>query len=268
MRGERGAMPESELQFSTAMPPDAAKRGRVRSGILPATPWTQLVKLRGGDAQADAALGSVCELYWKPICQHIRRKGFDDHDAQDLTQEFMSKLITRGDFARIEESRGRLRSYLLTALNHFVANVYRDRAAEKRGGGVQTLSLDHEPDDEATPRLDPTSDAEGPDAQFDRAWATALLERVLEDLRSDFAAQGKSAVFEALQPALAWNGAGQDLATIGASIGMDAGAVRVAVHRMRLRYRNTLYRHIAATVETEEQVEEEIRDLMAILRGV
>lgn len=268
MRGEKEPMPDSESQPSNFEPQDVAKRAGARSGILPATPWTQLVKLRGDDAQADAALGSVCELYWKPICQHIRRKGFDEHDAQDLTQEFLSKLITRGDFSRIEESRGRLRSYLLTALNHFVANVLRNRMAEKRGGGFHTLSLDREPDDDSVPRLDPASSAEAPDAQFDRAWATALLERVLEDLRADFASQGKSAVFDALQPALAWNGAGQDLAVIGETIGMEPGAVRVAVHRMRLRYRNTLYRHIAATVETEEQVEEEIRDLMAILRGV
>lgn len=260
----READPIMEPQMT---PADAAKQARARSGLLPATPWTQLVRLRGEGAQADEALGRVCELYWKPICLHLRRKGFDEHDAQDLTQDFLSKLITRGDFSCVDESRGRLRSYLLTALNHFVANVLRARAAEKRGAGVQMMSLDYEPEDESTPRLDPASTADGPDAQFDRAWAAALLEQVLVDLREDYAAQGKAALFDALQPALAWNGASQDQASIGAPLGMDAGAVRVAVHRMRLRYRNTLYRHIAATVETEEQVEEEIRDLMAILRG-
>ena len=233
-----------------------------RSEYFPATPWTQLMQLRGSGVVADEALGAVCGLYWQPLCQHIRSKGFESHDAEDLTQDFLSKLVARGDFCQVDRSRGKLRSYLFTALGNFLANVWRDRKAAKRGGGAWHLSLD----DAGLPHPDLVSTEAAPDAAFDRQWAMTLLENVLKELGDDFARQGRKETFELLSPALAWAGGDQDYALLGRQFEMTPGAVRVAVHRLRLRYRNTLFRHIAATVEREDQVEEEIRELMEVLR--
>lgn len=243
------------------MEPDQTIQPSSRSGFFPRTPWTQLMQLRGSGAEANEALGKVCGLYWRPLCLQIRSKGFDPHDAEDLTQDFLSKLIVRKDLSRVERSRGKLRSYLYTALAHFLANVWRDRRAEKRGSGASHVPLDE--NQMAMP--DPLVET-GPDAAFDRQWALTLLDNVLNELREDFTRRGRREFFDLLAPALTWTGGDQNLDELGAQLGLSVGAARVAVHRLRLRYRNTLFSHIAATVEREDQVAEEIRDLMAILR--
>ncbi len=243
------------------MEPNQTIQPTSRSGFFPRTPWTQMMQLRGTGVEADEALGKVCGLYWRPLFLHIRSKGFDAHDAEDLTQDFLSKLVVRNDLSRVERSRGKLRSYLYTALAHFLANVWRDRRAEKRGSGAAHVPLD----ENQMPMPDPLTEI-GPDAAFDRQWALALLDNVLNELREDFTRRGRREFFDLLSPALTWGGGDQNLDELGAKLGLSAGAVRVAVHRLRLRYRNTLFSHIAATVEREDQVDEEIRDLMAILR--
>ncbi|MBL9117693.1 MAG: sigma-70 family RNA polymerase sigma factor [Verrucomicrobiaceae bacterium] len=238
------------------------KRATSRTGLLPNTPWTQLIRSRGGDTVANEALGHVVGLYWRPIHVCMMKRGFSAHDAEDLTQEFLSLIVLKGQFERIDPAKGKLRSYLLTALNHFLANVWRDRKTQRLGSGAAHISLDHE-DEKDSPVL---PDHQTPDAEFDREWALTVLDNVMKELRADYAQQGKQDLFEALSPALSVADGQTDANAMGEKLGMNAGAVRVALHRLRLRYRNMLYRHIAATVEREDQVEGEIREMIAMLR--
>jgi RNA polymerase sigma-70 factor (ECF subfamily) len=244
----------------------APKRAAARTGLLPHTPWTKLVRARGGEGEtvAQAALGEIVGLYWRPIHVCIQKRGFDSHDAEDLTQEFLSSIVQKGQFETVERDKGRLRSYLLTALNHFLINTRRARSIQRRGSGAVHVSLNDDTDEDH-PSIEP-ADLRTPDEAFDREWALALLDNVLKELRADYAAQGKAQVFEALSPALSAADGQTDAAAMGEKAGMNAGAVRVAIHRMRLRYRNLLFRHVAATVETEDQVEPEIRAMIAMLR--
>ena len=242
----------------------APKRATSRTGLLPHTPWTQLMRSRGGDTVAQEALGQIVGLYWRPIHVCIQKRGFDTHDAEDLTQEFLSSIVQKGQFDRVDPAKGRLRSYLLTALNHFLANVWRDRKTQRRGSGAAHLSLDAEPEEGHAP-LD-LPDLRTPDDEFDREWALTLLDNVLKELRADYAVQGKESLFEVLSPALNAADGQTDSVVMGEKLGMNSSAVRVAIHRMRLRYRNLLYRQVAATVESEDQVEGEIRGMIAMLR--
>ena len=241
----------------------APKRATARTGLLPHTPWTKLVRARGGDGEtiAQTAIGEIVGLYWRPIHACIQKRGFDSHDAEDLTQEFLSNIVQKGQFTAIERDKGRLRSYLLTALNHYLFNIRRDRSIQRRGSGAVHLSLDD--DTSPPPEL---ADLRTPDEVFDREWALTLLDNVLKELRADYASQGKDRVFEVLSPALSTADGQTESTEMGEKIGLSPGAVRVAVHRMRLRYRNLLFRHVAATVETEDQVEPEIRAMISMLR--
>jgi len=242
----------------------APKRATSRTGLLPHTPWTQLMRSRGGDTVAQEALGQVVGLYWRPIQICVKKRGFDEHDAEDLTQEFLANIVQKGYFDRVDPAKGKLRSYLLTALNHFLANVWRSRNAQRRGSGAAHVSLDAEPEEGSSP-LD-LPDLRTPDDEFDREWALTVLDNVLKELRGDYEVQGKRDVFEILSPALSTADGQTDAVAMGEKLGMNSGAVRVALHRMRLRYRNLLYRHVAATVEHEDQVEPEIRAMIQMLR--
>lgn len=242
----------------------ALKRATSRTGLLPHTPWTQLMRARGGDTVAQEALGQVVGLYWRPIHICIQKRGFDSHDAEDITQEFLSSIVQKGQFDRVDPAKGRLRSYLLTALNHHLANVWRDRTTQRRGSGSAHVSLDAAPEEgHAVLEL---PDLRTPDDEFDREWALTVLDNVLNELRADYASQGKEQLFDILCPALNVADGQTDSAAMGEALAMNSSAVRVAIHRMRLRYRNLLYRHIAATVEREDQIEEEIRGMISMLR--
>lgn len=219
---------------------------------------------REGDTVAHEALGEIVGLYWRPIHICIQKRGFAEHDAEDLTQEFLSRVVQQGTLAKADPAKGRLRSYLLTSLNHYLANVWRDRNVQRKGGGAVHVSLSPGSGDQETAVDVP--ELRTPEDEFDREWALAVLDNVLKELAEDYASQGKAEMFEVLKPSITVSDGEVDTASVGGQLGMNAGAVRVAVHRLRLRYRNLLYRHIAATVETEEQVEAEIRALITMLR--
>jgi DNA-directed RNA polymerase specialized sigma24 family protein len=244
--------------------PIIPKRASVRTGLMPHTPWTRLMQSRGGDTMAHEALGDVVGLYWRPLRICIEKRGFDSHDAEDLTQEFLATVVQKGYFDAVDPAKGRLRSYLLTALNHFLANVWRSRNAQRRGGGAAHLSLDEERDSDGEDL--PLSTATQPDEAFDREWALTLLDHVLKELRADYAAQGKGDLFDQLQPALTDPGEAAESSLRAERAGLTPGAYRVAVHRLRLRFRNLLFRQVAATVESEDQVEPEIRAMITMLR--
>src|SRR5208282_3420144 len=222
---------------------------------FPTTLWT--VVLRAGHdepAQARAALAQLCKGYWYPLYSFIRRRGYSPHDAQDLTQAFFAHLIEKRGLGRVDPEQGRFRTFLLASLKNFLANDWDRANALKRGGGQTILSLQQE-SAESRYQLEPSHDVT-PERLFERQWALALLDQVLAALRAEYQSQGKGAIFEELKPALI--GQGGRYAEIAARLGQSEGSIKVAVHRMRSRYRELMTARIAETVG-EGDVDDEMR---------
>ena len=215
-----------------------------------------------GSPAAEQALARLCASYWYPVYAFIRRQGHRVEDAQDLTQGFFARLIEKGDLRAADRSRGRFRSYLLTNCQFYLANE-RDRAgARKRGGGVALVPIDFT---EASRHEAGLSHAETPERLYDRQWCLTLLDGVLAALRDEHAAAGKAAVFDRLKEFLTAADDAGSHADAARDLGMTAGAVKVAVHRLRRRYRDELRRRVAETVASDADVDDEIRHLLRSL---
>jgi RNA polymerase sigma factor (sigma-70 family) len=213
--------------------------------------------------EANEALAALCRTYWYPLYVYIRRRTGSADEAEDLTQEFFTRLLQNDFLASVDRARGRFRAYLLACCNHFLANEHDRARAHKRGGDRATLALDfrsaaeryqHEPADTLTPQR-----------LFDRRWAILLLEATLDRLRREFHEAGKGPLYEHLKGALLGDHAALSYAKIGAELGMTEAAVKKAAQRLKQRYRELLRAEIAATVDGPEQVDDEIRDLFAAL---
>lgn len=223
------------------------------------TRWTLVVRSRGADTQALAALSELCAAYYAPVVAFLRREGRDEDAARELAHDFFARLLEGGAIDGARPERGRFRSYLLGALKHFAADQ-RDRAlSAKRGGGAEHAGLD-----EGTEIAD--GGVESPDRAFDRQWALTVLERAMGRLESEMRAEGKAAQFEALHPWLTAD-ADTDQATAAAALGISIDAVKVAVHRLRKRFREAVKAEIAPTVSRDAEVREELDALTAALRG-
>ncbi len=245
------------------MRPSPADPGPASGGRFATTHWSLIVAAQDASVpEARQALAELCRLYWYPLYAFIRRNGHADDRAQDLTQEFFARLLEKDGLAAVDQSKGRFRSFLLAACRHFLANQWDRDHAQKRGGGA-VLSIDF---DGAEDRYthEPAHD-ETPERLFERRWALALLERVLARLRGEYEAAGKGHLFACLKGRLAGEGATASHARTAAELGVSEGAVKVAVHRMRKRYRELLRDEIAQTVDDPGQVEDEIRALFAAL---
>lgn len=226
--------------------------------------------LAAGDDDARTArqaLEELCQIYWWPIYAYVRRNGHDAETSADLTQSYFLSLLERGDLERMDPERGRFRSFLLVALRNFLTKQ-RDRAhTQKRGGGQTPLSLDVDLEDaEARYVREPAAGAT-PEEEFERRWALTLLERVLRKLRAEAEAAGASERFALLAPHLTGQGEGVAYREIGARLGISESAVKVAVHRLRKRFGDLLRAEVADTVASEEEVEGEIRSLLAAVSG-
>ena len=225
-----------------------------------ATRWS-VVLAAAGDAQD--ALATLCRAYWYPLYAFLRRQGLSTHDAEDVTQGFFAHLLERDALAKVDRAKGRFRTFLLASLKHFLAGE-RDRAnAQKRGGGKPVISLDA---CEAEERyaLEPRDEL-SPDKLFDRRWAIAVIEQALARLGAEYSDGEKGGLFSALKPLLTAPASARPYAEIGAEFGMNEGAVKVSVHRLRQRYGAALRAEIAETVGTEEEVDEELRHLLDVL---
>lgn len=241
---------------------DAGTSGRP-GGRFATTQWSLVLAAGQRGAAAEEALARLCSLYWYPVFAFVRRQGHRADDAQDLTQAFFTRLIEKGDLSDADRSRGRFRSFLLTACQHFLANEHDRAIALKRGGGQLRLSMDVATAEGRYERA--LAHSETPERLYDRQWCLTLLDGVLETLRAEHAAAGKENVFDRLQEFLT---AGADAGThadAARELGMSAGAVKVAVHRLRGRYREELRRRVADTVGSDEDVEDEIRYLLKTL---
>jgi len=222
--------------------------------------------LAGGEsAECVAALEQLCRTYWPPLYAFIWRQGYSPDDAQDLTQEFFARLLERNEFEALSPHKGKFRTFLLTALTHFLSNQ-RDRArAAKRGGGQQFLSLD-EIRTEQLRHLEP-ADHVTPDKLFDARWAVAVLEQALAALREEMAGEGKSRHFEELKAFLTEDPEGGAYAGVAERLGTRSQSVAVMVHRLRRRYRELVRAEVANTVTGPMELEQEMRHLFAALAG-
>ncbi len=224
------------------------------------THWSVvLAAQRDSTPHAREALTQLCERYWHPLYAYLRRSGHSADEAQDLTQGFFARIFEKRTFREADPERGRFRSFLLASLKNFVANERERARANKRGGSAPPLSFEFDTAEEQY-RIDPPSD-ETPDKVFDKRWALTLLQNVLERLRTELSRSDKDHVFEQLKSCLTGERPGVGYAEVGARLGMSEGAVKVAVHRLRRRFRDLLLEEISQTVSSPDEVEDEIRHL-------
>ncbi len=229
------------------------------------THWSMVVAANPDEASqthARKALEELCRAYWYPLYAFVRYRGYSSDDAQDLTQSFFARIIETGGFASADPERGRFRSYLLGAMKHFLANEWHRARTRKSGGGVTIIELDAL-DPEARYALEPAQSTD-PDAGFDREWAQESTARAMEKLRAESAASGRGEQFEALKGSL--TGEEPARSETAARLGMTEGAVKVAVHRLRQRYRELLRAEIAQTVTDPSAIDDEMRHLVDALR--
>ena len=229
------------------------------------TQWSLVLAANPDEAsqtRARRALEELCRAYWYPLYAFVRYRGHSADEAQDLTQAFFARIIETGGFASADREKGRFRSYLLGAMKHFLANEWHRARTQKRGGGATILELDAL-DPEARYALKPAGESD-PDAGFDREWALESTGRAMEKLREDYEGRGKGELFSVLRGSL--TGEEPARSETAGRLGMSEGAVKVAVHRLRKRYRELLRAEIAETVSDPSSVDDEMRHLVAALR--
>ena len=205
-------------------------------------------------------MATLCETYWYPLYAFLRARGYDAENAQDLTQAFFTRLLEKGIIRHADPARGRFRSFLLASLRNFAANEHGREVARKRGGGAPILSLEMDTAENRF-QMEPASD-ETPERVFDRLWALTLLDQVMSRLQAETAARGhKASPFDRLKPYLTGDEPQLSYAQTASDLGMSEGAVKVAVHRLRSRFRELVRDEIAQTVSSPEEVEVELRHL-------
>lgn len=211
---------------------------------------------------ANQALSELCANYWYPLYAYARRLGKKPQDAEDLTQEFFARLLAKNYLDAADREKGRLRTFLLTAFKRFLANEWDKDQAQKRGGGQRHLSIDAAWAEERY-ILEP-SDPVTPEHLYEQQWALNLLDRVLHDLQARYEERGNGELFHAVKPSITGDGVNDSYAEIGGQLRMSESAVKVAVHRLRKQYRDLLRTHIATTVVSQENIDEEIRHLFGV----
>jgi RNA polymerase sigma-70 factor (ECF subfamily) len=224
------------------------------------TQWTVVLAAgKRSTPQSDGALEELCRTYWFPLYAYVRRRGHTREDAEDLTQAFFTRFLARNYLEGLSAERGRFRAFLLAALKHFLANEWDKSQRQKRGGNVIHLSLDWQT---ADTQFQVAATAEpGPDQAFDREWALALLAKVIERLQTECETDGRGKQFAELKIFLTAGKGELSHAEAAEKLGMEETAVRVAVHRLRKRYRQLLRDQIAQTLDEDADVDEEMRAL-------
>jgi RNA polymerase sigma factor (sigma-70 family) len=233
-------------------------------GSFRTTRWTVIRAARAkNEPDSAAALANLCEAYWYPLYFFVRRMGRDAEEARDLTQGYFLNLMERDYLETVREEAGKFRSFLLASMKHYLANVKRDAAALKRGGGHAIISLDidaaenryrHEPVDEATP-----------EKAYERRWALEVIERSRASLQSEFESAGKGLQFKLLSGHLSGSGDGKSYREIAEELEMTEAAIKMSVSRLRRQFGRALRDQIADTVDSTEDIDAEVKHLLTIL---
>lgn len=231
---------------------------RSSTGMFPRTRWTMVL-----DAQADGeeALANLCKDYWKPLYFFALRLRATPSEAEDLTQGFFEKLLSREILNQAQQNRGKLRSFLLTALKNYAADEYKTATREKRGGKVVHIDIDSAAGELALPASAPDA---SPEIEFDRAWARQLLSQVFDKLKDAYESAGKGDLFEGLKEQLVPGGNQRPYAEIARELGITEPSYRFAAFKIRSRYRDLLRELIAETVSTEEEIDEELAHIKGV----
>jgi RNA polymerase sigma-70 factor (ECF subfamily) len=235
-----------------------------RAAAFVTTRWSVVLAAgRSDTTRAQAALEKLCRAYWYPLYAYARRRGYTVEDAQDLTQEFFARVLEHHWLARADQAKGRFRTFLLTAMERFLANEWAKVRALKRGGGRRNIPIQL---DTAETRygVEP-ADTRTPEQSFEQQWALSLLEEVVNQLEAEFRARNQADLFAVLKPCLVGQRESQPYAELAANLGMEEGAVKVAVHRLRQRYRELLRAEISNTVASPGEVDAEMRHLFNVL---
>jgi DNA-directed RNA polymerase specialized sigma24 family protein len=232
---------------------------------FPSTSWSLVVAAAANPTpDSRASLARICEAYWPPVYAFVRRTGYDKDQAQDLTQAFFATMLEKNYLGHADRERGRFRTFLLASVKHFLANELDKRHAWKRGGGLTAVPIDPI---EAEEMYAPEAVEERtPETLFVHDWALTLLVQVMARLREEYAAMAKADSFAKLSPLLDGDSPAKRYGGMASELGVSPGALRVAVHRMRRRYRELLRAELALLVATPEEIDEEIAFLLAALR--
>lgn len=236
----------------------APQGGRFRT-----TRWSLVLAAGHDDDRSASALTGLCEAYWYPVYGFIRRQGYDSDAAKDLTQGFFARVIEKGYFREADPARGRFRAFLSASIRHFLSHERERARALKRGGPLPPLSIDFSTED-GDWQIDPPHDLT-PERVFDHQWAMVLLSRVLARVGQAQAAAGRGRQFEHLKGFVTGENEGISYGAIGEILGMTEGAVKVAVHRLRRQFRDTLMEEIAETVSEPSEIDAELNYLLQVV---
>ncbi|MEJ2084550.1 MAG: ECF-type sigma factor [Acidobacteriota bacterium] len=226
------------------------------------TQWSQVLAAKGsGDTQARRALEELCSAYWYPLYAYLRHQGYGPNEAADLTQGYFAELLGKDFLEQVDPAKGRFRSFLLASLRHFVSRQRQKAGAQKRGGGVETLSIDTR---DAETRFQVESlETLTPERLFERRWAMTVLERAMAALEREALESGTDVQFERFKPYLTGQEPHLPYRQVAADLGMSEGAVKTAVYRLRRRYGAKLRAEIEQTVADPAEVDQEVRHLLA-----
>jgi RNA polymerase sigma factor (sigma-70 family) len=233
--------------------------------VFATTHWSVVLEAQGESPAAQDALEKLCRTYWRPVYSFIRRQGVGIEEAEDFTQGFFALLLERRDLDAVRKEKGRLRSYLLTSVKHFLASEQRRAMAVKRGKGQRVVALEGLSAAERT-QIEP-ADSLSADRLYERRWAWTLMEQVLRRLKDEYSTAGNAALFDWLKQLLPDEPGAPSRAEIAAQLGMTENALRQALHRFRHRYQVLLREEISHTVAIASDIEDELRHLIAVLRA-
>ena len=232
------------------------------------THWSIVLACGSGDendARAQEALAKLFQTYWYPLYAYVRRRGYGEHDAEDLVQGFCAHLLEKRALAKADPERGKFRTFLLSSLQNFIANERARVHTQKRGDGRELIVLDAE-DAHARYRLEPAYKLT-PELLFEMRWAHTVLEKTLAELRADFVSRGKERLFDELVSFLSMGDPGYSYRQAATRLGLPLSAIKTTVHRLRQDYRMKLREEIGRTVSTSEEIDEELRYLRKVLAG-
>jgi RNA polymerase sigma factor (sigma-70 family) len=234
------------------------------SGVFATTHWTRVLEARGNSPEARAALNELCAAYYPPVFTFIRCTTGNEDAARDLTQEFFARLLARQSLDTVDPQRGRFRSYLLGAVKHFLADMHDHAHRQKRGAGQQPLPI--KPETDTSPGLQlPDKTSLTPEQEFDRKWALTLLDHALTALATEHETPEKRNQFEILKPWLTGDTENLSQADAAHQLNLSEGAVKVAIHRLRRRFRELIKIEISQTLNDPTQVEHELASLLTAL---
>ena len=252
--------PKDEVTSLSAVG-ESARDGAV---AFATTQWSVVIEAQGHSPAAQEALEKLCRTYWRPVYSFIRREGTKTEEAEDLTQSFFALLLQRRNFEDVRKEKGRLRSYLVTSVKHFLVSERRRALTVKRGKGQQPVPLEELITAERS-NMEP-ADHLTAERVYERRWALTLMEQVLRRLKNEYEAAGNTELFESIKQLLADEVDAPSRAEIALRLGMTENAVRQALHRLRQRYQLLLREEISHTVAIASDIEDELRHLIAVLR--